>query len=348
MKLAAIISGLKLIRVEGDEKREISAVTFDSRELSAGCLFIAITGTASDGHQFIAQAVDGGAAAVVCEKIPAKKDKRVTWILVENTREALSLISSNWFGNPSEELYLSGITGTNGKTTIATLLYKVHTGLGYKTGLFSTNKVIINNRSLPATHTTPDPMQINAYLRQMVDEGCEYCFMEVSSHAASQYRVKGLKFKTAVFTNLTHEHLDYHKDFREYLEAKKAFFDQLDSHAYALINADDKNGSVMVQNSKAKVSKYSLRKISDFRGKILEPHFDGTQMQINDAELWVRLTGRFNAYNLLAVYGVSVLLGHKKEQVLEIMSGLEPVEGRFETIKGKKWMHGDHRLCPYR
>ncbi len=336
MKIAAIIQGLKALRIEGDERREISAVTFDSREVSAGCMFVAISGTAFDGHKFIPQAVGAGVAAVVCEMIPGKKDDNVMWIVVEDARVALSYIAANWYGNPSEELCLAGVTGTNGKTTIATLLYKVQTGLGFKAGLFSTNKVLINNTVYPATHTTPDPLQINAYLRQMVDEGCEYCFMEVSSHAASQHRVKGLKFKVAVFTNLTHEHLDYHKDFRDYLEAKKLFFDQLDKDAFALINADDKNGSVMVQNSKAQVAKYSLRKMADFRAKIIEPHFEGTQMQINDAELWVRLTGRFNAYNLLAVYGVALLLGQSREEVLEVMSKLEPVEGRFETIKGKK------------
>ncbi len=335
MKLAAIISKLSVIRIEGDTEREIGSVTFDSRKVIDDCLFVAILGTASDGHKYIPQAVASGAKAIVCENIPEQKEEGITWILVDDSRKAISIISSTWYGDPSEELSLTGITGTNGKTTIATLLYKVHTGLGYKVGLLSTIEVIINSKSYPATHTTPDPLQINAYLRQMVDEGCEYCFMEVSSHAASQHRIHGLDFNAAVFSNLSHDHLDYHADFREYLEAKKSFFDQLDKKAFALVNADDKNGSVMVQNSKAKVYKYSLRKMTDFRAKIIEPHFEGTQMQINDADLWVRLTGKFNAYNLLAVYGVSVLYDHSKEKVLQIISGLEAVEGRFETIKSE-------------
>ncbi len=335
MILAKIISNLSAILVEGDTEKEITGVNFDSREVKSGFLFVAISGTESDGHKYIKQAVESGATAVVCENIPAEREERVTWIQVEDSRKAISLIASTWYGDPSQELYLAGITGTNGKTTIATLLYRVHTGLGYKAGLLSTIEVIINNKSYPATHTTPDPMQINAYLRQMVDEGCEYCFMEVSSHAGSQHRIYGLNFKGAVFTNLTHEHLDYHKSFKDYLEAKRSFFNLLNKRAFALINSDDKNGSVMVQNSRAEVYRYSMQKMADFKGKIIEPHFEGTQLQINDDELWVRLTGKFNAYNLLAVYGVSLLLGHSKEQVLQVMSGLEAVEGRFQTIKGK-------------
>jgi UDP-N-acetylmuramoyl-L-alanyl-D-glutamate--2,6-diaminopimelate ligase len=335
MKLTTIISLLSTLLVEGERDREIASVTFDSRDVAAGSLFVAVSGTESDGHKYIPQAIRLGATALVCENIPEERDEQVTWIQVKNSRIAISLIASAWYENPSEELYLTGITGTNGKTTIATLLYKVQTGLGYKAGLLSTNEVLINNKSYPATHTTPDPMQINAYLRQMVDEGCQYCFMEVSSHAASQHRIAGLKFKVAAFTNLTHEHLDYHKDFRDYLEAKRSFFNLLDKDAKALVNADDKNGLVMTQNSKAKTYTYSLRRMSEFRGKIIEAHFDGTQLQINEDEIWVRLTGKFNAYNLLAVYGVSLLLGHEKEQVLQVMSGLEAVEGRFQTMKGK-------------
>jgi UDP-N-acetylmuramoyl-L-alanyl-D-glutamate--2,6-diaminopimelate ligase len=246
------------------------------------------------------------------------------------------LIASSWYGHPSKEIKLVGITGTNGKTTVATLLYKVNTSLGFKAGILTTIEVIINNTSYPATHTTPDAMQINKWLRQMVDTGCEYCFMEVSSHAASQHRIDGLKFDGGVFTNLTHDHLDYHMDFRKYLEAKKLFFDQLDSSAFALTNSNDRNGEVMLQNCKAEKLRYSLGKMSDFHGKIMELYFEGMRLQINEKEVWVRLTGKFNALNILAVYGTLLLLGHKDEEVLQALSSAGAVEGRFDIVKGEQ------------
>jgi len=282
------------------------------------------------------RAEEAGAGAIVCEVLPSVKKEGVTYIEVENSRRALSMIASAWYGHPSKEIKLVGITGTNGKTTIATLLYKVNTGLGFKAGILTTIEVIIDQTSYPATHTTPDALQINKWLREMVNVGCEYCFMEVSSHAVSQHRIDGLDFNGGVFTNLTQDHLDYHKDFREYLEAKKMFFDQLGKGAFALTNSNDRNGEVMIQNCIAEKFRYSLGRVTDFNGKILELLFEGMHMQINDREVWVRLTGKFNAMNILAVYGVTVLLGQKEEEVLEALSNAGAVEGRFDIIKGSK------------
>ncbi len=334
MKLENLIKEISVLHVTGDTRKEINAVTFDSRDVTSGCIFVAIRGTAADGHVFITEAAERGAAAVVCEALPGELQEDVTYILTDNARRAIALIAAEWYGHPSKEINLVGITGTNGKTTIATLLYKVNTGLGYRAGILTTIGVTIGERSYPATHTTPDAMQINRWLREMVDGGCDYCFMEVSSHAVSQHRIDGLTFRGGVFTNLTHDHLDYHKDFRDYLEAKKAFFDQLPESAFALTNADDRNGAVMVQNCRAGIHRYALGKTAGFHGKVLEPHFEGMRMQINDKEVWVRLTGKFNASNILAVYGVSLLLGHDEMQVLEAVSSATPVEGRFEIIKG--------------
>ncbi|MCF8346077.1 MAG: UDP-N-acetylmuramoyl-L-alanyl-D-glutamate--2,6-diaminopimelate ligase [Bacteroidales bacterium] len=334
MKLENLIKEIMVLSVEGDTGKEIHAVTFDSREVTAGCLFVAIQGTAADGHVFIPEAAEHGAAAVVCETLPGVLSEEVTYILTDNTRRAVAMVAAEWYGHPSKEINLVGITGTNGKTTIATLLYKVNTGLGYKAGILTTIGVTIGDKAYPATHTTPDAMQINKYLREMVDSGCDYCFMEVSSHAVSQHRTDGLVFRGGVFTNLTHDHLDYHKNFRDYLEAKKTFFDQLPQNAFALTNADDRNGAVMVQNCRAGIHRYALGKVTGFHGKVLEPHFEGMRMLINDKEVWVRLTGRFNASNILAVYGVSLLLGHDEMQVLEALSNAAPVDGRFEIIKG--------------
>ena len=334
MKLGRIIASIEPVRIQGDTDREISGVTFDSREAGKDSLFVAVRGTATDGHRYIAQAVKAGAVCVVCEEMPADQTDEVTWIEVSDTRKALGMIADTWYGHPSRELKLTGVTGTNGKTTIATLLYKVHTGLGYKAGLLSTIEVNIGGEIVPAAHTTPNPLKINAYLRQMVNAGCEFCFMEVSSHATSQHRIAGLHFTGAVFTNLTHDHLDYHGDFRAYLEAKKRFFDQLEPGAFALVNADDKHAGVMLEHCKAKAYRYGLHSVADFRGKILEPLFEGSRMEINGQETWIRLPGKFNAGNMMAIYGVSVLLGHEIAQVLQVISTLAPVPGRFETLKG--------------
>ncbi len=336
MKLSGLIQDISLISIKGDAEREISGVTFDSRKITAGSLFVAIRGTGTDGHLFIKSAGESGAAAILCEELPLEKDDNITYIHTSNTRKALAQIASAWYGYPSRELEIVGVTGTNGKTTIATLLYKVNTGLGYKAGILTTIEILINGKSFPATHTTPDPLQINMWLREMVNAGCQYCFMEVSSHAASQYRVSGLSFRGGIFTNLTHDHLDYHKDFREYIEAKKSFFDQLEKGAFALSNSDDKNGEVMMQNSKAEKSRYGLSGLSDFHCRILESRFEGMGLKINDKELWVRLTGRFNAYNILAVYGACILLGHDEDQVLQQLSVAGPAEGRFEVSTGSK------------
>jgi UDP-N-acetylmuramoyl-L-alanyl-D-glutamate--2,6-diaminopimelate ligase len=334
MKLINLIQELQVTSVIGDTGREIHAVTFDSRNVASGTLFVAIRGTEADGHQYIPQAVSSGAGAIVCEQLPDHQSSQVTYILTENSRKAIALIASAWYGHPSREMILVGVTGTNGKTTIATLLYKVNTGLGYKAGILTTIEIIINGRSYPATHTTPDAMQINRWLREMADQGCQYCFMEVSSHAASQHRIEGLHFRGGIFSNLTHDHLDYHKDFREYLEAKKSFFDQLDRSAFALTNLDDKNGEVMIQGCRGEKYRYGLGRNSDFHGKVLELHFEGMKMQINDTELWVRVTGKFNASNILAVYGAAILLGHDEMQVLEALSSAVAAEGRFDVLKG--------------
>lgn len=336
MRLKNLIAEIEIVRIKGDTEKMISDVAFDSRQVKQGTLFVAIQGTAADGHSFISRAIESGASAVVCEHEPDSAHPAVTFILVKNSRKAIALIASAWYGHPSRDIKLVGITGTNGKTTIATLLHKVTSELGYRAGILSTIAVIIDNTAFPASHTTPDPLQINMWLRKMVDAGCDYCFMEVSSHAASQYRIAGLQFDGAVFTNLTRDHLDYHKDFREYLEAKKSFFDGLSDRAFALINSNDKNGRVMLQNCKASGYSYSLGGMSDFSGKILELHFEGMRMQINGKEIWVRLAGKFNAMNILGVYGVCMLLEHNEEQVLQAISIAGAVEGRFEMLKGPK------------
>ncbi len=322
------ITGLK-----GETNPEIQGITFDSRAVKGGALFVAIRGTQADGHLFIPQALAAGAAAIICEEDPAGREADAVWIRVPDSRSALARVASTFHGNPSQELQLVGITGTNGKTTIATLLHQVHTRLGFSAGLLSTIQVLIGNESRPATHTTPDPMQINAYLREMVERGCEYCFMEVSSHAVDQERITGLQFAGGVFTNLTRDHLDYHKSFKEYLRVKKRFFDQLTGDAFALVNADDKHGKVMLQNCRAEPHTFSLRSMSEFRGKLVEMHLDGSSMEINGTEVWIRLPGRFNASNLLCVYGVSILLGQHPQDVFRAISQMDPVSGRFESFR---------------
>ncbi|MGW8316465.1 MAG: UDP-N-acetylmuramoyl-L-alanyl-D-glutamate--2,6-diaminopimelate ligase [Bacteroidales bacterium] len=330
MTLNDIIQELEIVRRSGEGNPAISAVAFDSRKVGEGDLFVAIRGGKADGHRFISKVMEAGAAVIVGEEAPPEETGKAVWLQVPESRRALALLAAAFYGHPSKELQLVGVTGTNGKTTIVTLLHQLHGALGYRAGLLSTIRVKIGEEDRPATHTTPDPVQINAALRTMVDEGCEYCFMEVSSHAVDQERTAGLHFIGGVFTNLTRDHLDYHPDFNAYLTAKKRFFDQLSSESFALVNADDKHGQVMLQNCSADTYCYSLRSLCDFTGKINEMHLEGTGMTINETEVWVNLPGRFNASNLLAVYGVSVLLGHHREELIRTLSQLKPVEGRFQ------------------
>jgi UDP-N-acetylmuramoyl-L-alanyl-D-glutamate--2,6-diaminopimelate ligase len=332
MNLREIIQELEGLTITGDTNISVSMLAFDSREVRQGALFVAIRGHQTDGHRFIPQAVEAGASVIVSEEAPPGSPPPVTWIQVTDARRTLAWMASAFYGHPSRELQLVGVTGTNGKTTIVTLLHQLHALLGYKAGLLSTVRVKIGQEERPATHTTPDPLQINEILREMVDQGCEYCFMEVSSHAVDQERTTGLDFNGGIFTNLTRDHLDYHSSFSEYLYAKKRYFDQLSRDAFALVNKDDKHGKVMVQNCPARTYYYSLRSQCDYTGKINEMHLEGTGMLINQREVWINLPGRFNASNLLAVYGGSVLLGHHIEEVMETLSKLSPVEGRFEMI----------------
>lgn len=330
MTLNELIQELEIIGRSGEGNPTIGAIVFDSRQVGGGDLFVAVRGGKTDGHRFISQAMEAGAAVIVAEEAPAENRGKTLWLQVPDSRHALALLAAAFFGHPSRELQLVGVTGTNGKTTIVTLLHRLHGHLGYKAGLLSTIRVKIGEEDRAATHTTPDPVQINALLREMVDRGCEYCFMEVSSHAVDQERTAGLGFTGGVFTNLTRDHLDYHPDFNAYLTAKKRFFDQLPAESFALVNADDKHGRVMLQNCRADAYCYSLRSLCDFTGKISEMHLEGSGMIVNDTEVWVNLPGRFNASNLLAVFGVSVLLGHHREEVIPALSQMKPVEGRFQ------------------
>ncbi|MCK5068746.1 MAG: UDP-N-acetylmuramoyl-L-alanyl-D-glutamate--2,6-diaminopimelate ligase [Bacteroidales bacterium] len=336
MRLNEIIEKVEVIGRTGDQDPCIGKITFDSRQVVEGDLFVAVNGLQADGHQFIDKAVQSGAAVVVCQEPGQKTGPGVPLVQVSDSRKALAQMAAAFYGHPSRELSLVGVTGTNGKTTIATLLHQMHVVMGFRAGLLSTIQVLIGEESHPATHTTPDPIQINAVLREMVDHGCEYCFMEVSSHAIDQFRVCALEFNGGIFTNLTRDHLDYHKDFREYLEVKKRFFDQLPEDAFALVNRDDKNGQVMLQNCPAEHHAYSLRSLCDFRGKINEMHMEGSSININGHEVWVKLPGRFNAENLLCAFGASVLLGHHTDEVIAALSELNPVVGRFETFRSGK------------
>lgn len=331
-QLKDILYKTGIVEVIGSTNVSISSVCFDSRKVSKDCLFVAVKGTQSDGHDFIEQAVKSNALAIVCEIFPANIEKDVTYIRVNNSSVALAFIATNFYDNPSSQLKLIGVTGTNGKTTIATLLFQLFKELGYKTGLLSTVKNQINDTIIPSTHTTPDALQLNELLRKMADDGCTYCFIEVSSHAVVQHRVTGLNFAGGIFTNITHDHLDYHKTFDEYLKAKKGFFDSLSSEAFALVNVDDRNGKVMLQNTKARKKTYSLRAMSDFKARITENTFLGLLLNIDGSEVACKLIGSFNAYNLLAIYGAAVLLGEEKTDVLTICSNLNSVDGRFEHI----------------
>lgn len=322
--------------MQGNTNIEVKNLQADSRKIEKGSVFVAVRGVNADGHKFIEKAVQQGAVAVVAEELPASPDKNITWVQVENSAAAAGFMAHNFFGQPSEKIKLVGVTGTNGKTTIATLLFKLFSGLGYKCGLLSTVENHIGRTILPATHTTPDAISLNELLKQMVDEGCSHVFMETSSHALHQHRVAGLKYAGAIFSNITHDHLDYHKTFDEYIRVKKSFFDNLPSDAFAISNADDKRGQVMLQNTNAQKYLYSLRTMAGFKGKILENNLSGLVMNIDDQEVHFRLIGEFNAYNLLAVYSAAVCLGEEKQEVLQVLSGLTGAEGRFDYIISPK------------
>ena len=332
MKLKELLKSVTICEIIGDEHVEVKGIQADSRKITAGFLFVAVNGSATNGHDYITKAIALGASVVVCEQLPEIIDDACVFVKVSDSAEALGCIASQWSGCPSEKLILVGVTGTNGKTTIATLLYDMFRKMGHKVGLLSTVCNYIDEQPIPATHTTPDSIALNDLLSKMVEGGCEYAFMEVSSHAIDQKRIAGLSFDGGIFTNLTRDHLDYHKTVEAYLKAKKAFFDQLPSTAFALTNADDKVGQVMLQNSAARKYTYSLRTLADFKAKILESHLDGTELVINGRELMVHFVGKFNVYNLLAVYGAAISLGKDPETCLIILSDLHSVSGRFETI----------------
>jgi UDP-N-acetylmuramoyl-L-alanyl-D-glutamate--2,6-diaminopimelate ligase len=340
MTLGKILKDIKTVSLTWNRKILISGIAFDSGKVTDGSLFVAVKGTKTDGHEFIKAAVAAGAAAIICETLPEKPEKNISWIVTENSATALGIAASNFYGNPSSLLKLTGVTGTNGKTTIATLLYRMFKGLGYKCGLFSTVSNFIVDRELQATHTTPDPVQLNMLLAEMVESGCEYVFMEISSHSVDQKRIAGLKFAGGIFTNLTHDHLDYHKSFDNYLAAKKGFFDSLPPHAFVLTNIDDRNGKVMVQNCQAAKYTYSTRSMADFRCSVIEQRFEGMGLRIDGEEVWTRFIGDFNASNLLAVYGTSILLGGEKKEVLTILSDLRSVAGRLEVVNSPSGISG--------
>lgn len=333
ISLQDILYRVPIVEMNGDTSVEVSNVTFDSRAVVSGGLFVAIKGTQVDGHAYISKALDKGAAVVVCEIFPETLAEGITWVRVQDSSVALAWLGANFYGNPAEELKIVGITGTNGKTTTATLLHDMVTALGYPAGLLSTVEVRIGKEIVPATHTTPDPLAIHAHFRSMVDAGCEFCFMEVSSHALVQNRTTGIPFAGAVFTNLTHDHLDYHKSFSEYLQAKKRLFDELPAGSFALTNADDRNGSVMLQNTKGTKINYALKKAADYKAKVIENTFQGLLLDLDSTEVWFRMVGSFNAYNLLAVYAVAVELGLDKEEILLELSKIEGVNGRFQTFR---------------
>ncbi len=328
--LKDILYKVKIDAVYGNTDTLINAVHFDSRKVSLDDVFVAVPGTTMDGHDYITKAIESGAIAVICERMPAELINGVTYISVENAHHALAILASNFYDNPSKKLKLIGVTGTNGKTTVASLLYELFKKAGYKTGLLSTVKVMVGQDRHPATHTTPDPMAINGYLKSMNLAGVEYCFMEVSSHGIDQQRTAGLEFVGGVFSNLTHDHLDYHHSFAAYRDVKKRFFDELSPKAFALVNVDDKNGAFMFQNTKAKKVTYALKNYADYKAQILENQFNGLLLKIDNNEVWSKLIGNFNAYNLLAVYAVAVELGLEKMEVLQYLSELESVGGRFE------------------
>jgi len=340
MKIEDIIRGIDVISINGAADKSVTAVEFDSRKVSGDSLFVAVRGYNTDGHDFIGAAIANGATAVICEILPEKPSDSICWIRCRDSARALGEAASNFYGNPSSDLHLVGVTGTNGKTTIASLLYHMFTRLGYKCGLFSTVCNYINEKEYPATHTTPDPVQLNSFLAKMVEEGCDYAFMEVSSHSAHQKRIAGLRFAGGIFTNLTHDHLDYHKTFDNYLAAKKTFFDELPPDAFALVNIDDRNGKVMLQNTRARQYTFSVRGMADYRCSIIEQGFEGMQLRIQGDEVWTRFIGDYNASNLLAVFAASELLGAARKEILTILSDLQSVAGRLEVIKSPSGISG--------
>ena len=333
MKLKELVENIAVKSLCGSDDVDIKGVNIDSRRIAAGHLFVAMKGTQVDGHKFIAKAVEQGAAAVLCEDLPEQKAEGVTYVQVVSTEDVAGEVATRFYGDPSRKLRLVGVTGTNGKTTIATLLYHMFRKLGHKCGLLSTVCNYIEDEAIPADHTTPDPIELNRLLSRMVEAGCEYAFMECSSHAIAQKRIGGLTFAGGLFTNLTRDHLDYHKTFENYRDAKKAFFDMLPKTAFAITNADDKNGMVMVQNTKAVVKTYSVRSMADFKAKIIECHFGGMYLEIDGREVGVQFIGKFNVSNLLAVYGAAIMLGETPENVLVVMSTLKSVSGRLDPVR---------------
>ena len=334
--LDELLQGVEVRSLVGDGTVAVGRLEFDSRKVVPGTLFFATRGTQADGHAYIPAAVAAGAAAVVCEELPAERPVGVTFVQVPDSTVALGQVASAFYGHPSRRLKLVGVTGTNGKTTTATLLYRMFRRLGYKAGLISTVVYCVDDREIPSTHTTPDSIRLNAMMAEMVEAGCDYCFMEVSSHSLVQHRTVGLAFVGGIFSNITHDHLDYHKTFAEYIRAKKLFFDGLPAGAFALTNADDRNGMVMVQNTKATVKTYALQSFADFRCRIVETLLDGMLLNLDGSEVWVKFLGRFNAYNLTSVYATAPLLGARRDEVLRILSDLTSVDGRFEPIHSKE------------
>jgi UDP-N-acetylmuramoyl-L-alanyl-D-glutamate--2,6-diaminopimelate ligase len=344
LKLQKILEFINPLQVVGDIEKDVVGIAFDSRAVEPGYLFLATKGTHTDGHQFIPKALENGAGVVVCEELPGEVHPEITYIRVANSEIAVGLVASVFYGYPSEKMKVVGVTGTNGKTSTATLLYHLFRRLGYSAGLISTIKYFVGDEEFPATHTTPDAIQLQSLFARMVAEGCEYCFMEVSSHSIVQERIAGIRFTGGIFTNITLDHLDYHKTFAEYIKAKKRFFDQLPAAAFAITNIDDKNGTVMVQNTKAKIFTCSTRAQADFRCKVLESHFDGMLLNLDNTEIWTKFVGKFNAYNLMSVYATAVCLGQSKDEILTEISNLEPVKGRFEVIRS---LDGKYAIVDY-
>jgi len=333
MKLSELFNGIGFSEIIGYEEKTVTGIEFDSRLIKPGFLFVAQPGVISDGHKFISKSIENGATVVVCEQLPEEISSNITYIKVDDSNEALGKLASAFYNFPSQKLKVVGVTGTNGKTSIATLLYEMFLQLGYKAGLISTISYRINKKEETASHTTPNALKIQKLLVEMINAGCQYCFMEVSSHAVHQKRISGIEFAGGIFTNITHDHLDYHKTFAEYIKAKKVFFDGLTKEAFAITNIDDKNGMVMVQNTQAEKVTFSTRAIANFRCKVIENHFDGMLLNLDGNEIWTRFVGKFNASNLLAVYATAIRLGQNKDEVLTIISNLHPVKGRFETIR---------------
>ena len=335
MILSQILDKVKILEIVGKLETEISEIIFDSRKVIKNSLYIAIKGTLVDGHQYIPSAIEKGAKAIVCEVLPEQKEEGITYIKVENSSKVLGLLASNFYGNPSKDLILIGVTGTNGKTSVSTLLFDVFQKMGYLSALISTVEYRIGNEIIPSTHTTPDIVTLNKILAKAVEKGCQYAFMEVSSHGIHQGRIDGLNFRVAGFTNITHDHLDYHKTFLDYLSTKKYFFDRLPETSVAITNIDDKNGLVILQNTKAKKKTYALKTLADYQGKLLEADFNGMLLNFNGKEFWTTLTGKFNVYNLLLVFAITKELGFEKNEILTAISQLKRVNGRFETLKSE-------------